>query len=66
MPAFLQRMMVDRARKDASERGKGNDWIKASTAESSHSPFLSMTEQTGLWIRMCIGETVEVGAVGVY
>lgn len=66
MPAFLQRMMVDRAREDVSEKEKPNHWIKAGTIESGHSPFLSMTERTGLWIRRCIGEQVEVDGIEMY
>ena len=66
LPAFLQRMMIDRARKDASERGRSDDWIKAETIESAHSPFLSKTEETARWVRRCVGEDVEVDGIGVY
>ena len=57
-------MIVDKAREGLKEGGKS----EADTIESSHSPFLSRTEEVGKWVRKYgVGEQeVEADALGSY
>jgi pimeloyl-ACP methyl ester carboxylesterase len=63
LPPFMQRLMIDTARKGLGERLK----IEAVTIESSHSPFLSRTVVVGEWLRKCAGEQeVKLEELGSY
>lgn len=60
LPPFWQRLLIDTVRKEGIE-------LRAETCQSGHSPFLSMVEATGDFLRRCAGEKdVDNAGFGTY